>query len=437
VLLALYYLAHPPLIQTDYRIPLEGHYLLVDKNVVELLALVVFLVLPSGTLWGLDRLVRRWWSGRTAKTEAEPLAEKTPEMPAGSLSRREALEDLAAVPLLGVLGYAAGQKYDWEKVHAITGATIKLQNLSLNDLKGTLPQGTLGKLKISRVILGGNIIGAWAHPRDLIYVNSLFKAYNTERKILETLELAERAGVNTCLLGRLQMPLFNKYREMNSSKMQAICQVFPRDILSFLAHPVITPERAEDLMSEIDRAIDDGFSTIYVNGSLSERLVQNGRIDLLAKALDRIKSQGCPAGLGGHSIEVPIQCEKAGLQADYYVKTLHHDKYWSAHPRENRVEFRVESPTFEITDHNQFHDNIFDIFPEKTIEFMGTVKKPWIAYKVLAGGAIRPQDGFKFAFENGADFICVGMFDFQVVEDVNIALDVLANLKRGPRPWYA
>jgi hypothetical protein len=29
------------------------------------------------------------------------------------------------------------------------------------------------------------------------------------------------------------------------------------------------------------------------------------------------------------------------------------------------------------------------------------------------------------------------MFDFQIVENVNIALDVLANLKRGPRPWYA
>jgi len=126
---------------------------------------------------------------------------------------------------------------------------------------------------------------------------------------------------------------------------------------------------------------------------------------------------------------------KAGLGADNYVKTLHHDRYWSAHPRENRVEFSVD--TQPLPDHNQFHDNMFDLFPEKTIEFMETVKKPWIAFKVLAGGAILPPDGFKFAFENGADFICVGMFDFQIVEDVNIALDVLANLKNRVRPWYA
>ena len=142
VLLALYYLAHPSLIQTDYRIPLEGHYLLVNKNVVELLALVVFLVLPPGTLWGLDRLLRRRRTllspagagGRAegaAQAEGEPLAEKVPYVSKGVSTRREALEDLAAVPVLGILGYAAREKYNWEKVHAITGATIKLPDLSL------------------------------------------------------------------------------------------------------------------------------------------------------------------------------------------------------------------------------------------------------------------------------------------------------------------
>ena len=79
----------------------------------------------------------------------------------------------------------------------------------------------------------------------------------------------------------------------------------------------------------------------------------------------------------------------------------------------------------------------FDLFPEKTVEYMRSVKRPWIAFKVLAGGAIPPPDGFKFAFENGADFLGVGMLDFQIVEDVNIALDVLANVKSRPRPWCA
>jgi hypothetical protein len=216
VLLGLYYLAQPALIQTDYRIPLEGHYLLVNKNVVELLALVVFLVLPSGTLGGIDRLVRRWRTRKKAAA-ADGAAQAASVPSGGSLTRRETLENLVGVPLLGILGYAARQKYGWEKVHAITGATIKLSDLSLKDLKGRVPQGTLGKLKMCRLILGGNLIGGGAHSRDLIYVPSLFRAYNTDRKIFETFELAERAGVDTCLESMPGLMIFRATRRLTGS----------------------------------------------------------------------------------------------------------------------------------------------------------------------------------------------------------------------------
>jgi len=59
-----------------------------------------------------------------------------------------------------------------------------------------------------------------------------------------------------------------------------------------------------------------------------------------------------------------------------------------------------------------------------------------MGFKVLAAGAIEPSDGFNWVFQNGADFICVGMFDFQIVDDVNITIDTLNNLTVRKREWY-
>jgi len=143
---------------------------------------------------------------------------------------------------------------------------------------------------------------------------------------------------------------------------------------------------------------------------------KTAKVDLLGKALEIGKQMGALAGLGGHEIATIIGCEKAGLQPDFYRKTLKSKNYWSAalEPR---------------------NDSVWEETPQQTIEFMKTVKKSWIAYKVLGAGAIPPKEGFRYVFENGADFVCVGMFDFQVVEDVSIARDILATKSSRNRQW--
>ena len=70
------------------------------------------------------------------------------------------------------------------------------------------------------------------------------------------------------------------------------------------------------------------------------------------------------------------------------------------------------------------------------MEFVNRAKVPVMGFKILAAGAIPPEDGFRWAFQNGADFICVGMFDFQIVKDVNITIDVLNDMSLRPREWY-
>ena len=55
----LFYLCNPPFVGYFYSIPTEGSYLIVNKNLVELCALVVIVVTGSGRFAGLDRIVHR------------------------------------------------------------------------------------------------------------------------------------------------------------------------------------------------------------------------------------------------------------------------------------------------------------------------------------------------------------------------------------------
>lgn len=55
-LLFLYYLSHIPYIGADYMLPMEGAYLWVDKNLIEMCALWVLFLFPTSQRLGIDRL---------------------------------------------------------------------------------------------------------------------------------------------------------------------------------------------------------------------------------------------------------------------------------------------------------------------------------------------------------------------------------------------
>jgi hypothetical protein len=358
-------------------------------------------------------------NGKVKRSVKKPALQEKPEF-AERNRRRELIKGLAGIPFLAISAGAFGKTRAYTRSDILSGDQTKVMSGQISDLEGKLPEGKLGNLTVSRMILGCNLIGGWSHARDLLYTDTLFKTYHSENKIIETLHLAEQAGINTTLMVTQFYPTFNKYKEIYNGKVQSICQA-------------MLPQ--EDFFSDINLAIKSGATALYIQGGEGDKYISAGKFDMIFKAIEYIKKQGFLAGMGAHSLETIKVCEREGLPADFYVKTLHHDKYWSAHPVGNREEYSIIRAY--SSDHNKYHDNMWDLFPSGTIEYMKNVSKPWIAFKVLAAGAIPPKDGFSYAFRNGADFIAVGMFDFQIVEDINIANQVLNSLEKRDRKWFS
>jgi uncharacterized membrane protein YphA (DoxX/SURF4 family) len=429
LMLFFYFVAYPPFPGYMFGVPVEGNYLWVNKNLIEFFVLTTFIFLSPDYLFGLDRLYSKWKNEKARKP--------VPDLPADnnkSLERREVIKNLISFPAIGVFAYALYRKRKWdsfeekllkvEGIDANSGATLlKFNYATLKDLKGKVSKGFINyidktgkpaQFELSRLIMGGNLIGGWAHARDLIYVSKLVKTYHTDEKVMQTLALAEKCGINSIITNPQLGRVFQKYKREFDGRMKFISDCgISLDFQKGIAMSLAVDSDALYCQGEItDRwtnpQYDDGKGR-----SVTERM------ELIRKGLEEIRSHGKPAGIGAHRIEAIKVCVEHGLKPDFWVKTCHSHNYWSAQPG------------------SEWKDNMFDYDPAETIRFMGTLKEPWIAFKVLAAGAIRPEEGLKYAFNNGADFVCMGMYDFQIVEDVNIALNAISQVKERQRSWMA
>jgi hypothetical protein len=292
---------------------------------------------------------------------------------------------------------------------ALAMATAKPTALaSLPPAKGTLAKGKIGGLEVSRLILGGSPLQHYVHCRDLRYVASLLAHYNTTERVLETLALAEQQGINTLVChpsgpAGNTVALLKRHREKHGGKMQWI--IAPLD--------PIEPGLAK-YGEQVQKLVDDGADAVYIWGVQTDALVRQGKLDLIGQAVQLGKSLGVPCGVAAHDLRVVQECEKNQIAADFYIKTLHHHNY----------------PGAKLN-----YDSLWCSNPEETVTFMQGVQKPWIAFKVLAAGAIPPADGFHYAFESGADFVLAGMYDFEIAEDVQTVNAILARVPQRVRAW--
>ena len=422
-LLSIYFVAQPPF--TGYILSgnLEGSYLIVNKNLIELATLLLIFFLPTKWQFGLDTLIHEWKENKNegkVKGAVEVPKTDNPEFSdLPILDRRRVLKNLISLPILGSFSYAVLKNFGYEsheeknlKIDGVSSASVKAQNFAgLSELKEKPPMGKIGNLEVSRLICGGNLIAGFAHSRDLIYVSKLLKTYFTNEKIWETFRLCEACGINSAIVRTASdtIKVMNKYWKLGGN-IQWLAQTYPKD---------------DDVITNSQWAIDSGASAVYIQGNIADRWLHAGRLDLFEKWISHFQGKGVPIGIGGHELEVVKAMEENKFPIDFYMKTLHPNNYWS---------YQSDEPKPAVNTNRK--DNYWSRTPEETISYMNEVDKPWIAFKTLAAGALKPKEGFKYAFENGADFACVGMFDYQVVDDCNILTDTLKNIPDRKRKFF-
>ncbi len=274
--------------------------------------------------------------------------------------------------------------------------------------------GQIGKVKVSRLICGGNLISGYAHSRDLIYVSDLLRHYFTDDRVMDTWALCEEHGINTMIAYPGDPHCVEVYRRYRArgGRIQYLAQ--------------INPDPA-NLKDAVTAAVDAGAVGAFLVGNAGDDWARNGDVGRIGEVVGHIQDAKLIAGVAGHELRTPQTCEAAAVAPDFYFKTLHDQSYWSK---------QQPGQDLDVID-NYRVDNYWCQEPDQVIGFMSKVSRPWIAYKVLAAGAIPPKHGFRYAFQNGADFAAVGMFDFQVADDVAVANAVLEKVVTRARPWLA
>ena len=428
LLIGLYYIANPPMQSTGVGYGVEGHYLVVNKNLIEIIILVVIAFIPKNWYYGIGNLIRLMKENKDKVGAVEVPGEMNHNAAPGkrAIDRRTVLKNLISVPVLGGFAFAVAKNHGWnsfeednlmaQNVDGTSSPTIKLQDpVDLSQLRKPVPKGKLGNLEIGRIICGGNLISGFSHSRDLIYVSKLLKTYFTEKKIMDTFWLCEECGINSTAISvrPREVEMLSKYRKQGG-KMKWIAPAYPKE---------------DNFRENIDFAIDNGAEAVMIMGNIGDDWARKGKYELMAKTIDYIKSKGITAGVAGHDIETIKGAEKHNVGAEFYMKTLHPRNYWSWNPEQSKEKMVID---------NYGIDNYWDRYPDETIAYMESLDKPWIAFKVLAAGAVHPKDGFRYVFENGADFANVGMFDYQVVENANILTEILEDKQLSrKRDWMA
>src|SRR5437763_3144726 len=242
---------------------------------------------------------------------------------------------------------------------------------------GILPTIKLGQHDVTRLIIGGNPIYGYSHFNKLLSKHQT--DWHTPERVVELLKRCEKAGLNCWQNSYAARTLsdLERYRAAGGT-MQWLLLGKP----DWDQHP-----------ENIDDAARYKPIGIAPHGSLGDRLFREKKFTVMTDLLKRIRDKGVLVGVSAHNPALIEYSEEKGWDVDYYMACLYHRTRTRA---EYEAILGKDLPLGEI---------YLPSDPPKMFKVIRSVRKPCLAYKVLAAGrrAERPAEVracFKTALEN-------------------------------------
>ena len=146
--------------------------------------------------------------------------------------------------------------------------------------------------------------------------------------------------------------------------------------------------------------VSGGAKGAYLRPEIADALAKKGDAEGLKAIFGVLKGTKLPTGIGAEDVATVKFCVANGVVPDFWVLAFHSLDYPAA-----RMETRC--------------NNIWCVDPEAAAAYMKTRPEPWVAIRVLAGGAIDPVKAYKFAKDHGAAAVAIDLLDYRIVETVN------------------
>lgn len=256
----------------------------------------------------------------------------------------------------------------------------------MSDLR--LPEVSLGKHSITRLIAGGNPIDGGSHQTNLMDRHMI--EYFTPDQTLEFVKQCRKQGINTWQSHYSQKigDTILKYRE-SGDNIQWICLCSPDEVANKEHFSVIL-----------------GLNPIGVvfHGEVTDNLWREKKADTIPDTLKKIRDSGAMVGLSTHNPEVINYAEEKGWDLDFYMSCV----YRKSRNHTELMEIMKEIPIGEI------------YLPEDLSRMCETIRKatkPCLAFKILAAGRtcdsseqVRRVFEFVFSHIKPTDAVIVGMY---------------------------